>query len=158
MAAINRDRDVTRYLNRPVDERAAELFYGQVIDHWQQHGFGPWAVEVRDGEDGAFVGFVGVGYPAFLPAVSHRPELGWRLSRKTWGRGYATEAALVARDDALGRLGLPSLISVIHPENVRSQRVATKLGMHVGAHVHNPVLGRPVEIWETPAAVAKPLS
>jgi RimJ/RimL family protein N-acetyltransferase len=147
MAAINRNRDVTRYLNRPIDERSVEMFFGQVLEHWNRHGFGPWAVERLDG--GGCVGFVGVAYPGFLPAVAHRPELGWRLAADTWGRGYATEAAAAARDDALSRLELPSLISIIHPDNVRSQRVAAKLGMAVGAHVHNPVLGRAVEVWET---------
>ena len=150
MAAINRDREVTRYLNRPIDERSVEMFYGHVLDHWSGHGFGPWAVELLQG--GGFVGFVGVAYPGFLPAVAHRPELGWRLAAGKWGRGYATEAAVAARDDALGRLELPSLISIIHPENARSQRVATKLGMTIGAQVHNPVLGRAVDVWETGAS------
>ena len=150
MAAINRDREVTRYLNRPVDERSVEMFYGQILDHWDRHGFGPWVVEPLEG--GGLVGFVGVAYPAFLPAVAHRAELGWRLAPATWGRGYATEAAVAARDDALGRLELPSLISIIHPDNVRSRRVAEKLGMTVGAQVHNPVLGREVDIWETATA------
>lgn len=148
VASINRDRTVTRYLNRPLDERSVELFYGQVVQHWTTHGFGPWAVELL--ADRELIGFVGVGYPSFLPAVAHRPELGWRLASSSWGHGYATEAATAARDDALGRLGLPSLISIIHPQNVRSQRVATKLGMTVGTQVHNPVLGRAVDVWETP--------
>ena len=71
MAAINRNRDVTRYLNRPIDERSVEMFYGEVLDHWSRHGFGPWAVELLEG--GGFVGVVGVAYPGFLPAVAHRP-------------------------------------------------------------------------------------
>ncbi|HZO36300.1 MAG TPA: GNAT family N-acetyltransferase [Solirubrobacteraceae bacterium] len=147
MMAINRDADVTRYLNRPIDERSVELFHGQIADHWDRHGFGPWAVEPLAG--GGLIGFVGVGYPGFLPAVAHRPELGWRLATRTWGGGYATEAAVAARDDALGRLALPSLISIIHPDNVRSQRVAEKLGMTIGAQIHNPVLGHAVDVWET---------
>ena len=81
-----------------------------------------------------------------------RPELGWRLARESWGRGYATEAALAARDDALGRLGATDLMSIIHPDNERSQSVARKLGMHVGFTIHNPLIDRIVDVWEPAAA------
>jgi RimJ/RimL family protein N-acetyltransferase len=43
MAAINRDPEVTRYLNRPVDEDAVESFFGLVVEHWSTDGFGFWA-------------------------------------------------------------------------------------------------------------------
>lgn len=152
MVAINRDPEVTRFLNRPVDDASVAAFHELVLDHWAAHGFGVWAVEPREGPHaGRFVGFVGLAYPSFLPSVADRPELGWRLGREAWGQGWATEAALAARDDALGRLGLPSLISIIHPENVRSHRVAEKLGMRVGSQVHNPVIDRVVDVWELDA-------
>ena len=146
MGAINRDPEVTRYINGPIDERSLEAFYGRVEEHWAAHGFGWWAVEPLDG---GFIGFVGVTYPTFLEPVAHRPELGWRLARSAWGEGLATEAAVAARDDALGRLGLDSLISIIHPGNARSQAVARKLGMSIETHIRHPVLGIDVEIWRT---------
>jgi RimJ/RimL family protein N-acetyltransferase len=149
MAAINRDPAVTEFLNRPVDEQAVAAFLGRVNEHWEQHGFGFYALELRDGvQSGTFVGFVGVAYPSFLPEVASRPELGWRLGRAAWGQGVATEAACAVRDDALGRLGLAELISVIHPRNARSQRVATKLGMTIERQVHHPVLALDVDIWQ----------
>lgn len=150
MAAINRDPEVTRYLNRPVDERAVNAFFAGVTEHWAAHGFGIYAVESREPDgDGRFIGFVGLEYPTFLPELAERPELGWRLARDTWGRGLATEAATAARDDAFTRLGLPDLISIIHPHNVRSQRLAQKLGMSVERQVHSPVLDRQVGVWHT---------
>ena len=60
------------------------------------------------------------------------------------------------RDDALGRLGLDSLLSVIHPGNVRSQRVAAKLGMSIEAQIHNPVLDIDVDIWSLEALAGAP--
>lgn len=149
MNAINRDPDVTRYLNRAIDDRAVEAFYAIVTEHWAMHGFGFYAVQALRGPNaGALIGFVGVAYPTFLPAVAHRPELGWRLARQAWGQGLATEAAAAARDDALDRLQLGSLISIIHPENARSRRVAAKLGMSIESQIHNPVLGIDVDIWQ----------
>ena len=89
------------------------------------------------------------------------PELGWRLDRTAWGRGLATEAAVAARDDAFVRLGLAELISIIHPENHRSQRVAIKLGMRRALSIENLVLGRDVDVWrlaaeERPAPARRP--
>jgi len=56
-------------------------------------------------------------------------EVGYLLGREHWGNGYATEAALAVRDWALAELGLERLIALIYPDNVRSIRVAQKLGM-----------------------------
>jgi RimJ/RimL family protein N-acetyltransferase len=150
MAAINRDPEVTRYLNRPVDEGAVQAFFGLVTAHWDEHGFGFWALESREPDsEGRFVGFVGVDYPAFLPELAARPELGWRLAREAWGRGLASEAARAARDDAFARLRLPELTSIVHPENARSRRLAAGLGMEIERQVRNPVLDRDVDVWRT---------
>jgi len=150
MARINRDPEVGRYLNRPLDERAVEAFFGQMVGHWEKHGFGPWALESLEAEcGGRFLGFAGLAHvPPFLAAAGPAPELGWRLDRSAWGRGLGTEAARAARDDAFVRLGLLELVSIIHPENERSRRVAAKLGMHQDRWIANPVLGIEVEVWQ----------
>ncbi len=152
MAAINSDPAVTEFLNRRMDAAATAAFLGRTEAHWAEHGFGHWAVEPLAGPlAGAMIGFVGVAYPTFLPELATRPELGWRLAASSWGSGYATEAALAARDDAFTRLALPELISIIHPDNERSQRVAEKAGMTIERQVHNEVLDRDVDVWQLPA-------
>lgn len=148
MAAINRDPEVTRYLNGPVGEQATASFLADVTEHWDRHGFGFYAIERRDGDPGEdLLGFVGCAYPTFIPELAHRPELGWRLARRAWGGGIATEAATAVRDRALIPIGHGELISIIHPENQRSQRVAMKLGMTLAEQVRNPTLERDVEVW-----------
>ena len=113
---------------------------------------GPWAV-VEKGTL-ALVGYCGVFYFAEL-AGSAEVEIGYRLARRAWGKGYATEAALVVRDDAFERLALRRLVALIDPANIRSLRVALKLGMHFEREVllegydhpdHLYVLERPA--WE----------
>jgi RimJ/RimL family protein N-acetyltransferase len=148
MAAINRDPEVARYLNRPSDEAAVAAFFGEVAAHWDTYGYGFYAVDLLGVEE-RFVGFAGFSHPTFIPAVADRPELGWRLARSAWGAGLATEAATAVLRDGFDRLGLSELIAVIHPENARSRRVATKLGMREECQLHNPVLGREVDIWQT---------
>ncbi len=153
MAAINRDPEVTRHLNRRVDAEAVAGFLAQMTAHWEEHGFGPYALEsLEPGLEGEFLGFAGLALPPpFLNAAGDIPELGWRLARAGWGRGLATEAATAARDDAFGRLGLAETIAIIHPENARSRRVATKLGMHLDRQIYNPLLSREVDVWQLSA-------
>lgn len=150
MARINREPEVGRYLNRPVDDEAVAAFYGQMVGHWESHGYGPWVLEsLEPGLEGCLLGFAGLAHvPPFLSAAGSAPELGWRLGRSAWGRGLATEAAIAARDDAFDRLAMVEIISIIHPDNARSRRVAVKLGMQQRRRVLNPVLGIEVDVWK----------
>jgi RimJ/RimL family protein N-acetyltransferase len=150
MARINRDPEVARHLNRPLDEHGVSTFFDAMVSHWEHYGFGPWALESLEPETaGCFLGFAGLAsVPPFMAGAGPGPELGWRLDRAAWGRGLATEAALIARDDAFDRSGLAELISIIHPENQRSQRVAIKLGMQRTRSIENHLLGREVDVWQ----------
>lgn len=95
--------------------------------HIAEHGWGLWAAEVFD--TGEFIGFIGLwSVPAefpFSPAV----EVGWRLARSHWGRGYATEGARAAVYFGFGDLGLEEIVSMTTLSNERSWRVMEKLGM-----------------------------
>jgi RimJ/RimL family protein N-acetyltransferase len=55
----------------------------------------------------------------------------YRLDHAYRNRGLITEATGVVRDHAFGYLKLPRVISLIHPENIPSHRVAEKNGMNV---------------------------
>ncbi len=153
MAQINRDPRVTEFLNQRADRKSLRAFDAWLASHWERFGFGVWAVQGRVAPlAGVLLGFTGVAYPEFLPAVAARPELGWRLASGAWGQGFATEAATAARDDAFARLALPELISLIDPANVRSQRVAEKVGMtRTGESVLNAAQGNMVDIWQLAA-------
>ena len=74
-------------------------------------------------------------------------ELGWTLERAAWGNGFATEAATAVRDWALREVQPRRLISLIHPENVRSIRVAEKIGER---YQHDVVMhhGATVQLWQ----------
>ena len=79
-------------------------------------------------------------------------ELGWTLERAAWGKGYATEAALAASGWILRELKPRRLISLIHPENVRSIRVAKRLGEEYRHDIVIPA-GIVLGLWQlrTPA-------
>ena len=95
--------------------------------HHAEHGFCFWAVEERVSE--AFVGAIGllrVGYQAhFTPAV----EVGWRIARPFWGKGYAPEAAWASICFGFATLGLSEIVANAAVANDKSRRVMEKLGM-----------------------------
>jgi RimJ/RimL family protein N-acetyltransferase len=93
-----------------------------MIGHWQLVGVGVWAVERR--ESSAFVGMIGFAAPECWPGF----ELAWTLARHWWGRGFATEGARAALAHAFMVLKKDRVISLIHPENRASIRVAERIG------------------------------
>ena len=62
------------------------------------------------------------------------PELSWSLSAKNHGKGYASEAAILARNWAFREHNIGPLMSLVHPNNISSKRVAERLGASVESH------------------------
>ena len=94
--------------------------------HWQRHGFGLWAVEEK--ASGALLGSVGL---TVLDDWSQDPssiELGWLLSRPSWGRGLGREAGLACLAYGFDDLQLPRIVSVTLVQNSRSERLIQGLG------------------------------
>lgn len=142
-AVMNADPEVMRWFPEPLDRAGTEAMVERVARHWDQHGFGLWAVEVLDSTRGAapFAGFVGLAVPRFdppFPATDPCVEIGWRLARGWWGLGLATEAARAVLVDAFGRLGLEELVSFTVPPNLASQRVMQKIGMRYDGVFDHP--------------------
>ena len=126
-AALNDDPAVMEHFPGHLTREQSDASAQRIRTALQENGWGLWAVEVR--ESGEFVGFTGLQVPRFdapfMPAV----EIGWRLARSSWGRGYATEAARASLAHAFGPLGLDEVVAMVVPGNTRSQGVMRKLGM-----------------------------
>jgi RimJ/RimL family protein N-acetyltransferase len=125
---MSADPDVMQYLPPFADRAAMDASVSRRRRHHEEHGFGYWAVELPG--EAVFIGTVGLSrVPSqslpFAPAV----EIGWRLARPYWGKGYAHEAARATLDDGFGRLGLDEIVSFTVPGNGRSWRVMERLGM-----------------------------
>lgn len=140
------DEDVQRWIG-PADDPAVLL--ERWIRRWERNGVGQFIVEL----DGRFVGRVGFlvwdsrtwETSTYDLAGAHaETELGWAILNSHWGHGYATEAANAARD----WIERDRIISLISPENRRSQRVAEKLGAAVEQRVET--LEGPADVWVHP--------
>lgn len=95
-------------------------------DYYATRGYGPYAVVEQRSQ--RLLGYCGLFY---FPDVNRKPEveIGYRLARSAWGKGYANEAALAIRDHAFNNLKMKRLIAIIDPSNTASIRVAEKVGM-----------------------------
>ena len=106
------------------------------VDHWTRHGFGLWLVEERATR--AVAGWCGPAHPLFIPQLAGEIEIGWTLRRPFWGRGLAFEAATTAAQAAFAQLSTPRVIALVDATNLRSQRVAARLGMRLVETVEHP--------------------
>jgi ribosomal-protein-alanine N-acetyltransferase len=126
-AALNADPEVMRYFPAPLDAAASNLVAARVEAHFVEHGYGPWAVEIPGETE--FAGFVGLMHPAFDAHFTPCMEVGWRLARPFWGRGFATEAARAAVAFGFGTLGADEIVAMTVPANRPSRAVMERLGM-----------------------------
>jgi RimJ/RimL family protein N-acetyltransferase len=124
-------------LNRPPISGVhdARAIIERMLGDWQADGIGAFLLEAKT--DQQVVGQAGLMIfdtrdwtpSTWSKAAGYaQPELGWSLKRSHWGYGYATEAAAAIRDWAYSRPDIDRIVSLISPDNVRSQRVATRLG------------------------------
>jgi RimJ/RimL family protein N-acetyltransferase len=129
--ALNADPEVMEYLPGPLSREESDAVAARIDANLAAHGFTMWALEVPG--EVAFAGFVGLFVPNYEAHFTPCVEVGWRLARAHWGKGYAIEGARVALQAAFGPLGLEEVVSLTVPANVRSRRVMERLGMRRSA-------------------------
>ena len=125
MAALLGDEDVMSYYPRPYSRAESQDWIAWNQRNYHDHGFGLWTLTLRS--TGEFVGDCGLTFQHVDGA--RELEVGYHVSGRMQGQGYATEAAAAARDFARDVLGFRRLIAVINPRNIPSQRVAVKIGL-----------------------------
>jgi RimJ/RimL family protein N-acetyltransferase len=126
------DPAVMRYFpnTSPPTREQVERMVVRQIRHWEEHGYGWWAVELP--ETGELIGWNGLQY---LPETDET-EIGYLLGKAHWGKGLATEGGLAGMTFAFWTLGLARIVGIVHPENSASQRVLEKLGLSLTGPAH----------------------
>ena len=148
------DDEVMRWIGGTAGDRAATVeSVERWIARWERNGIGQFAVLL----DGHAIGRIGLlvwdtrtweTSTYELAGEYAEIELGWALTRRYWGLGYATEAALAVRDWGYADRGVERLVSLIAPGNVRSARVAEKLGARPERQVETE--DGPANVWVHP--------
>jgi ribosomal-protein-alanine N-acetyltransferase len=126
LAAIQADRQTMRFLGGPRTRETTRTGLEWIVAVHREQGFGLWATTLL--ESGTLIGRCGILVQDI--EGTRENEIAYLLGSEWWGHGYATEATTAIRDHAQSQLGFQRLISLIHPDNVASQAVATRIGMH----------------------------
>jgi RimJ/RimL family protein N-acetyltransferase len=126
-AAMNADPVVMAHFPKVLDRAESDALLARMMDRWRGEGIAFGAAERRS--DGALVGMVGLARVLFPGPVEGAVEIGWRLARAHWGRGYATEAARAWLAHGFEAMRLRELVSFAVPENRPSHAVMERLGM-----------------------------
>ena len=124
-AAMNADPVVMEHMQGLMTQERSDDFIDRIEAHWEQHGWGLWAVEVPG--VAPFIGYVGLWPVEYL--VPGMVEVGWRMAGEHWGHGYATEAARAALYFGFETVGLEEIVSFTVPQNERSWRVMERIGL-----------------------------
>ena len=143
-AEMNADPEVMEHFPSTMTRDASDAFVDRIEQHFAERGYGLWVVEA----DGEFLGFTGLQVPRFqVDWMDEREqpvlEVGWRLRRSVWGRGYATEAAAAALEFAFGQLGRGEVVSFTVVGNLRSRAVMERVGMRHLTDYDHPIDGGP---------------
>lgn len=112
-----------------------------LIDHWESRGYGLWTVVEK--ASGQVVGSVGLQWWTGWPDV----EVAWVIRRSCWGQGFATEAALASLEWAWASTPIDHVISLINADDLRSMRVATKVGEQFERADVDPINGESIHIY-----------
>ena len=118
-------QDVLKYFpgTQSPSVEGVQKMIGRLLTHWQEKKYGLWAVESRT--TGNLLGRCGLQY---IPETDE-VEVDFILDRHHWGQGLATEAGQASLQYGYEVLKLASVVGIVHPDNLASQRVLTKLGM-----------------------------
>ena len=124
--AMNQDPVVMEHMQGLQSADVSNDFIDRIEAHWDEHGWGLWALEVPG--IAPFIGFTGL-WPATHVLGWESREVGWRLARQYWGRGYATEGAREALRFGFEDHGFDEIVSFTVPQNVRSLAVMQRIGL-----------------------------
>ena len=123
---MNNDPEVMKYIIgerfKSVDE-VKEMIKKNVFGDYEKHGYGRMAITLKPSNK--FIGFTGLKYNDDFKEV----DLGYRLMRKYWGKGIATESSLPFMNYGFNQLGLKRIVALAFEGNIGSIKIMKKVGM-----------------------------
>ena len=123
---LNSDAEIVKYVHEPIletEEQATKIIINIILPQYKNN-LGRWAIHTKHNND--FIGWCGIKY---LPERDEM-DLGYRLVKQAWRKGYATEAAQHTLDYGFNTLDIALITGRAHIENMASQKVLEKIGMN----------------------------
>jgi RimJ/RimL family protein N-acetyltransferase len=122
----------------PMSFKKAESTFAKMLDHWDNHHFGSWAIAEKDDPEN-IIGFGGLSYKLY--GDKEKLNLGYRFASQAWGKGYATEFTKKAIDFGF-KENNEEIFAIVRPANIASVKVLEKAGM-IRIGTLNDVPGQP---------------
>ncbi len=121
---LNSDPEVIKYTGDlafiSIDEARDFL---EKYNHYEKYGFGRWAVIEK--ATNVYLGWCGLKYSPELDEF----DIGFRVMKKYWNKGYATEAAMACLEIGFKRFGMKIIVGRAMKENLASIKVLQKIGL-----------------------------
>ena len=139
-ALMNQDPEVMVYFPKTLSPGESDLFAQASNRSFERYGYGLYGLELK--KTGSFIGFTGLWWFKHQTPFSPAVEIGWRLARPHWGRGYAQEAARQVLLVAFNQLQLEKVVSYTSIHNQRSIKLMQTLGLHWAHNFNHPNLAQ----------------
>jgi ribosomal-protein-alanine N-acetyltransferase len=127
-AKMNANIVVMEFFPDVLSEEESNSLVDKFASLISEYGWGCWAVEIKNTSE--FIGFVGLHNTTYEIPKAPFVEVGWRLDKKFWSKGFAREAAEAAIDFAFNSLNLNEVYSFTSLLNKRSIALMKRLNMN----------------------------
>ncbi len=135
---MNKDAVVMKYFPKTLTGIETTAMLNRIKAHFENHGFGLFALEKRTAKE--FIGFTGFMVPLFESFFTPCIEIGWRIKKEEWNKGYATEAAKACLQHGFQTLQFSQVYSFTSLLNLKSESVMQKIGMTKCAEFNHPAI------------------
>lgn len=137
-ARINADPEVMEHFPKTLTEKETAGFIDRLRNHYDKNGYNYFAAEILENQE--LIGFIGLAYQDYISDFTPAIDIGWRLKKEAWGKGYATEGAKKCLEFAFNELNLKKIISTCTANNSNSEKVMRKIGMKKMGEFNHPKL------------------
>lgn len=141
-AEMNADPEVMEHFPNTLTKNESKEFIQRLQKHYKDYGYNYFATEVL--ETGELIGFIGLAHQQYTSEFTPAVDIGWRLKKSAWKKGYATEGAKRCLTYAFDTLKIARVISTFTINNLKSENVMKKIGMtKLGEFKHPKLKGYP---------------
>jgi RimJ/RimL family protein N-acetyltransferase len=135
---MGKDEAVMQHFPKLLSEKESKELIERLQLHFITFGYCYFAVDVL--ETGEFIGFTGLMNQTWESKFTPCVDIGWRLKKSAWGKGYATEAAQACLNSALIKFGIKEVVAFATDTNLPSQNVMKKIDMNFIGTVQHPLI------------------
>jgi ribosomal-protein-alanine N-acetyltransferase len=137
-AKMNADKNVMEYFPNILTINESNSFVDRLDKHFKDNGFTFFAVDEL--ETNNFIGFIGIINTGFESYFTPCVEIGWRLQKESWNKGFATEGAKRCLKYGFKKLDFKEIYSITPLDNSNSENVMVKIGMKKQGTFEHPLL------------------